>query len=457
MKDTWKKNKILQKKTKKTRKKRSVEICGNIISKKEGWIVLKIYGAAFERGFAHGHLLKNELKKVMYSLPFLVKKTLKTNMTTYLDTCKKEISPIVEKSFNEFYLELSGISAGAKSNGLTISVDYLIAWNSFLSLGGYFTKAKAKTGDSKDEPTHCSAFIAVGDATENKGIVMAHATHCDIVSASMFNIVLYVTPIEGFEFCIQTCAGYIASGADFFLSSSGIIGSETTISYINYKQKFKGNYPYFCRIRKAIQYGKTLDDYSRIMLYKNSGDYANSWLFGDTNTNEIMLCEIGLKFHNIEKTKNGVFYGMNSAIGAELRKNETNDIWHTDVSRSSGSRGARMNYLLNDKFYGRINSDSARLIIADHYDIFTASDNPGSRSICNHDYNKPPFYPWIAVDAKVCTTSLAKKMRFNGIFGSSCGTAFDKEKYIKQNPMYNDWKPYLRDLPRTQWIFIKQS
>ena len=440
-----------------------VKICGNIISRKEGWIVLKIYGEAYERGFAHGYLLKNDLQRVMYLLPFLVKTNLKVGMTTYLDTCKMEISPIVENSFNEFFKEIEGISAGAKANGLIITVDYLIAWNSYLSLYGYFVKKKTHTtkhGKHKNEPMgHCSAFIATGNATENGEIVMTHSTHCDLVSASLFNIALYVKPKDGFEFCIQTCAGFIASGSDFFVSSSGIIGTETTISGINYKPKFKGNYPYFCRIRKAIQYGKTLDDFSKIMLYKNSGDYANSWLFGDTNTNTIMLCEIGLKCHNIQIKKDGVFYGMNSAMGAKLRKEETNDKWHTDYSRSSGARSARFNYLLNDKYSGRINVDSAKLIIADHYDIFTASHNPGSRSICNHNYQDKstfiPCYPHLAVDAKVCTTSLARNMKFYGIFGSSCGTAFHRDSYIKKNPLFKEWKPFLRDLPKTQWTIIK--
>jgi hypothetical protein len=281
-----------------------IKLSGSIISRKEGWIVVNIHGAPFERGFAHGYLLKNDLKRVMYLLPFLVKKTLKVNMKTYLETCKREISPIVENSFPEFYEEIKGISVGAKKNDLDITIDYLIAWNSFLSLYGYFIKKKTHTlkhGKRKmEQPQHCSAFIAVGNATENGEIVMAHNTHCDSVSASLFNIVMYVTPLDGFEFCIQTCAGFICSGADFFISSSGIIGSETTISGINYKPKFKGNYPYFCRIRKAIQYGKSLEEYVGIVLYKNSGDYANSCLFGDINKYVIILCELGLECSNVQ-------------------------------------------------------------------------------------------------------------------------------------------------------------
>ena len=55
-----------------------------------------------------------------------------------------------------------------------------------------------------------------------------------------------------------------------------------------------------------MQYGNNFNDYEKMLLDGNSGDYANSWLFGDTNTNEILRIELGLKYHNIERTKNGV-------------------------------------------------------------------------------------------------------------------------------------------------------
>jgi len=425
----------------------------SLVTQKEGWKILTISGDPFERGYSHGYLLKNDLQRVIFIMPFVVKKQLHYSMKDYLEICKKEISGTVKSSFPEFYNEIEGISAGAKAAGLMISVDYLIAWNSFLSMIDYLVKKKKISHQG-----HCSAFIAVGNATETGKIIMAHSTHCDLVTASLYNVVMYVKPTKGFSFCMQMSAGFIASGSDFFISSSGIMGSETTISKINYKPKFKGNYPYFCRIRNAIQYGKSLEDYSKIMLYKNAGDYANSWLFGDINTNTIMLCEIGLKHHNIMTTKNGVFHGMNSAIGDELRKEETDDVYHTDYSKSSGARNARFNYLLKNKYLGKINIENAKLIIADHFDIYTSTDNPGSRTICNHSYldksTKIPCYPHLAVDAKICTSYLASRLSFCGIFGSSCGTPFRIEPYIRQNPHFQDWKKYLIDIPSKKWVLI---
>jgi hypothetical protein len=154
-----------------------LKLCGKIISDKEGWKTITIYGDPFERGFCHGFLLKNELQKIIHILPFIVKKSFHINMQTYLDTCKKEVSGIVEKDFNEFFKEIEGISAGAKANGLIITVDFLIAWNCFLSMYNFFNN-KNKNHE-KEHHGHCSAFIAVGNSTESGDIIMAHSTHCD--------------------------------------------------------------------------------------------------------------------------------------------------------------------------------------------------------------------------------------------------------------------------------------
>ena len=61
------------------------KIQGQIMERnKEGWIVLKIYGDAYERGFAHGYLLKNELKTVLHILPFLVKTHFHVKISKYI-------------------------------------------------------------------------------------------------------------------------------------------------------------------------------------------------------------------------------------------------------------------------------------------------------------------------------------------------------------------------------------
>jgi hypothetical protein len=422
---------------------------GKLLGEEAGWKMLRIYGKPYDRGFAHGFLLKKDLKRVLRTLPFLVEELMHIKFSEYLKKSNKLIKPQVIKHFPEYYQELQGISAGAQRAGLTISTDFLIAWNSHMSLSYDFNK---KPND------HCSAFIATGNATKNGDIVMAHNTHTDFASGQLFNIIMQIDPEDGHSFVMQTSAGLIASVTDWFICSTGIIGNETTISEINYLPKFGA--PFFCRIRQAMQYGESLDDYVKIMLKNNAGDYACSWQFGDTRTNEVMLFEIGLKNHSVQRTKNGVFYGMNSATNDDFRKKETDDVDHDNISTSVGSRNHRLDELLNHKYYGKINLEVAKQVMSDHYDMLLKKDNPGIRTVCKHlessmeHCKRPPFMPSGCTDAKVVNTELARNNSFWGRFGSGCGRKFSAKSHIKEHPEFKDWKNVLEDFKGEKWIKI---
>jgi hypothetical protein len=464
-----------------TRKSRVISISGHILSRKNGWITAKIYGSAQERGFAHGVLLHKELRKVLHCFSFLVKTDFDTTLDEFVKRSTRIFRPILETKYPEYYNEIVGIHEGAKFKGVDFSIDTLIAWNSYLSMYDEYS--------SGNPPQRCSAFIATGNATEKGDIVMAHNTHSNFTFALLSNIVLYVLPDKGNSFCMQTCAGLICSSMDWFICSNGLIGCETTISDITYKPIY--GVPYYCRIRDCMQYCNTLDEYANTMLHENAGDYACSWLFGDTQTGEIMLCEIGLKRHNIQKTKNGVFYGMNSAIDPVLRSKETNDTEFDDISRSSGARRVRLDYLLHQKYAGKLNITNAKHILSDHYDTFLERTQSGLRSICRHSEidtettaTQTPFcevlrtrrnasafgsgrstrklqrtkfdgvYPYGTIDGKVVNTQMAKSMQFVGKYGSSCNRSFHFREYLKTHPEYHSWEKYLVNLPNQPWTTI---
>lgn len=435
----------------KTKKKHHIQ--GKIIEKKQGWTVIEIKGRPYERGYAHGFLLANDLKTVLKIFPFIVKNNLHVEFSHYMSEAKRLIKPVIKRDFPEFYEEMRGISNGAKQAGLDISTDLIIAWNSYMSLYGRF---------NKNGPGRCSAFIAAGSATENGDIVMAHNTHTDFVDAQTIHIIMYVYPTNGGKpFVMQTSAGYISSVSDWFICSSGIMGCETTISQINYKPIFGA--PFFCRVRQAMQYGKTLDEYVAIMLKDNAGDYACSWLFGDTNTGEIMLFELGLTKHNIERTKDGTYYGMNAAIDFILRSEETDDKTLMDLKTSSGSRNIRLNHLLNEQYYGKINTTIAKRVLSDHYDSFLNKTKMDSRGICKHSEmdnepsNRKPYYPFGCIDGKVTNTKMAKNLEFMGRFGSCCGRTFSAKAHIKQHPAYKEWLKVLPDFPYTEWTKLSNK
>jgi hypothetical protein len=211
-----------------------------------------------------------------------------------------------------------------------------------------------------------------------------------------------------------------------------------------------------------MQYGNSLDDYVDILLEGNSGDYANSWLFGDVNTNEILRIELGLKFNNVERTKNGFFIGFNAAYDPRIRNIECTNSGMYDIRRHQGARLVRLDELM-DKHKGKINIEVAKLIIADHYDVYLhKEDNPCSRTVCSHydldarEYmsqaDRPkPFSPHGALDGFVVDTNLAKKMTFIGRFGSSCGIPFNKTEFCDKHIQWNVFRPYLLDRPSQPW------
>jgi hypothetical protein len=415
----------------------------------EGWKVIHIYGEPFERGFAHGYLLYKEIQKSIKTLEFLVKENIGISFSKYLKTSNRIMKPILKKHYPEFYDEIYGISSGIKQRGKYISVDLLISWNSYMSLYSYFMDSSA---------IKCSAFIATGTATKNGNIIMGHNTHTTFMDGRLQNIILYITPSTGRQFVMQTSPGYIASVTDWFLCSTGIIGCETTIGDINYKPKF--GYPFYCRIRKAMQYGASLDDYEKIMSENNAGDYACSWLLGDVNTNEIMLFELGLKQKNVVIKKNGVFFGMNSVIDDTFRKKETTDQEHDDITTSVGARKERFQELLLKKYKNRIDIENGKLILADHYDVFLRRDSMNSRSICKHMEIDPehcsfPHYPFGCTDAKIVDSNMAKSLSFFGRFGSACGRVFNVSQYIKENPKYKSYRDFLDDIPKHKWTKIE--
>ncbi|NBX71689.1 hypothetical protein EBQ91_02100 [bacterium] len=434
-----------------TRKHHQHQINGKIFHENnQGWKTVHVWGEPFERGFAHGALLYKDLARIKKSLPFMVKTLINIKFSEYMAATKQIIVPIV-KTYPEYYQEIRGISAGASQKRLDISTDFLIGWNAFLSLYSHFIEGKSHT----QKIERCSAFIATGNATKNGDIVMAHTTHSDLITGQLLNIVLKVTPTNGHEFVMQTSAGLIASTSDWYISKSGIVCCETTIADISYSPKF--GVPFFLRIREAIQYASTLDDCIYIMTNKNAGDYSCSWLFGDTKTGEIMLLELGLATKNIRRTTNGVFYGMNSAIGQELRTLETTDTDFHNIESLSGNRNYRLNYLLNTQYYGRIDSTIAKKIMGDHYDMVLGKQSMNRRVICKHpELDIASLYkPYSCTDGKVLTTSMAKNLKFLGIFGSGCGKReFKKREYIREHPEYKEWGSHLEDMPMQKWVVL---
>ena len=364
------------------------------------------------------------------------------------------------------------------AEGANMNIDEVVAWNNYFTLTESWWAnmpeqesiavrgtAVANAGASREgggAQERCSAFIAVGDWTADGKIVCAHNNFSNFADGQLAKYVVDLNPIKGNRILMMGFPGWIWSGTDFFVTSAGIIGTETTIGgFIAYKDDI----PISCRIRNAMQYGRTLDDYEKMLLDGNSGDYANSWLFGDTNKNEIMRIELGLRFHKTERTKNGHFIGFNAPYDARIRNFECVNIGIDDIRRHQGARKVRLADLM-DEHKGKLNIDIAQKIIADHYDVYLNKENPCSRTCCSHyeldareymsDQSRPkPFQPRGALDGNVVDSTMAKNMSFSLRWGSSCGIPFDSNKFCTENRVWDYLRPYLHDRPQQEWTTFK--
>jgi hypothetical protein len=457
---------------------------------KHGWTVLSIRGSAKERGYAHGYLMAPELKEIFKMLKFNFLNSYGYTCQFFCDVVSEMFRPQIIQNYPELYEEMEFIAKGASANGCSLTVDQIITWNCYTSIDSLydslpsFIKGNTRLnsiygemfqgelegsvtgrsghgeGGGKGQKDHCTAFMAVGKYTKDGKIVCGHNSFDNFIDGQFCNVMLDITPSEkgSNRIIMQSAPGWISSGTDFYVTSNGLICTETTIGGFI---KFVLKDPICCRIRQAMEYSKTLDDCTRYLTTNNSGDYANSWLIADTNTNTIMRIELGLKYVNVEKKKDGYFIGYNAPEDPRIRNLECVNTGYDDIRRHQGARRVRLTQLM-EQYKGKLDTTIAEEILADHYDVYLNKINPCSRTCCSHyelddrafmsQADRPkPYQPRGALDGKVCDTSMAKKMSLIARWGSSCGTPFDAGAFFKQHIQWNELEPYIKDRPNQPW------
>jgi hypothetical protein len=513
-----KSNKISVSKTRKYSKsninKKDIKDRINIVKNNDdGWLRITIRGAPYERGVSHGKQVvaaDPERFTHMFSVyNFLFKEGYGRDIDFFYGLCDDFYRPIIKKRFPKIFKEMEGIAAGA---GLRVCQVILI--NVYMSLPYFYahllryidtpkyrkkyaevirdelaiaanpaaiSARLARLNEFKDR---CSLVMAVGeDWTKDGGIVCGHSSFSDFLDAQFCYVILRIEPEagDGFAMVMQSMPGGVWSMTDFFVTGAGIIGSETTIRGFN---AFALRDPICCRIRECMQYGRTLEDYAERLQKRNSGDYACSWMFGDTrNGPRIMRVELGLNYVNVETTRNGVFLGFNSAYDERIRNIECTDAlssqaatgatgagmidgggssgsgWR-DVSSSIGNRRVQLEKL-TEKYRGRIDTDVMKRILADHYDNHLGKSSPNTRTICKHGYTDGgeggatiPHKPVGAYDTKIADSASIRRMSFLAHWGPPCGTPFIVKEHMKKHPEWKDWAAYLVDFPRRGWVVV---
>lgn len=424
---------------------------------KNGWVYLHIEGKPFERGFQRGYLTANELSELKNTLAYLTKYDTGKEIDFFL---KAAVDLFNGKVSEEYVQEMKGMVAGAVAAGKNITYEDMLWMNGFIDVLWHWLPQEKEAQALKPSPG-CSAFIATGDATADGKIVMAHNSWYHYALLKFCNIIIDIVPDKGHRILMQSWGSSIYSGTDFFITGAGIVGTETTIG--DFKGFDKEGTPVFERARKAMQYANSIDEWVNIMIENNNGAYANSWLIGNINTNEIARLELGLKHHKFERKKNGYFTGSNVPDSLEILRDETTGVWD-DIRDFRISRRVRWKQLMK-QYYGKINVDNAKEMLADHYDVYLKKEIPTCRTICGHwelDNGMVPgtlsaYYPGGAIDGKVLDANLAKNWSFWAKWGHSCDLDFNATKFIVDNPQYDYLEGFLPNLPAHPWTLFSAA
>jgi len=466
---------------------------GIFCNKKDGWYVLNLQGTNIEIGLQHGRMLAEEISAYIEE----VKQYVYVCMGIDYEYARNDVKCLIDGTLSdEIRTEMTAISDGVNEiMGTVYDVWDIAVLNWMEGWSGYaFDSSVAYKHYASTETTriaapiklgrdHCSAFVATGKYTTDGKPVMFHNSFNVFETSGYSNVIATITPKDGHKFTMQTQIGYVHSMADFYIVQVGeraddrVAITETTIGGFNVYNK-KG-IPEFDRIRRAVQHFTSINDkddltsFVSIMRKGESGDYANTWLLADYRDNSIWEFEEGLAFYNVthkEATdEKPYFIGANYPKHPPIKHLECSNDGGDDIRRHQGARRVRLPQLVEGHGVpGKINLETGREIIADHHDIYDDKDTDGnSRTVCSHynfdkreymsDPSRPrPYQPRGAIDGMGIDATLATKLQLNARWGSSCGTAWDAEAFLKKHPQFDHLKPFLHNRPSQPWTILPE-
>jgi Phospholipase B len=419
---------------------------------KAGWTVLHIEGEPYERGYQHGWLMALEIADYIKALAH--SRSLSSPGEGWKGARTLVDALFLRRYDKEYLEEMKGIADGASAAGATFegrALDLLdiAAINSDIEAGCLDSALEASAngleGKAFREPAsgkpkapqaeHCSAFAAVGPATSDGQVVIGHITMWSLSTSRFFNVWLDVKPEQGHRVLMQTYPGGIQSGMDYYQNDAGLVVVETTIGQTRFDPE---GLPLASRIRKALQYGDSIDSVVATLSKKNNGLYSNEWLLADTKTNEIAMFELGTRKTKLWRSSKrewfggteGFYWGCNNAKDVNVRletiasveSKPVNMVWRpTDRDRAWLS--------LYNEHKGKINVDFG-------FKAFTT----------------PPLASASSLDAKFTTTSLAKDLKSWALFGPPMGRTWEPSEGERSIPgvkplVANDWTTLTSEAP----------
>jgi Phospholipase B len=427
-----------------------------------GWTYVHLEGSPYEVGYEHGALLSKEIEDSFRAEKYMDTHETKRNWGFFRDAAQKMLWPKIDA---EYQLELMGIADGAKAKGASVDLWDVVAYNASLELPGYYVpwldskQGKQVPKEVKQPAERCSAFVATGSWTKDGKPVIAHNNWTQYINGARWRVIQDIAPEKGHKLIQDALPGIIVSDDDFGINDAGLMVTETTIS--NFHGWDPDGKPEFMRARKALQYADGIDSYVNIMLDGNNGGYANDWLIADRKTGEVARFELGLKHHNLWRSKDGYYVGSNFASDPELIRDEAPfDL--NDMSKSQNARRARWEQLMAEN-KGKIDVDMAEKFLADHFDSFDKKEEPSERTLCGHNEDSSrgmsegwgPHYPAGSAIAQAADSNMAEHMEMAAQAGHSCGKDFDAASFLHSHKDFGWMKPALVDMKGEKWATFK--
>lgn len=412
-----------------------------------GWVVLHVEGEPYERGYQQGRLLAKEV--AAYVRMLATECSAKAPADGWKAARRLAAALFLRQIDDECLEEMKGIAegaadAGARYDDRDIDLVDVVVLNTWMEIATLDAALEA-TGSGLEERAfprplaprapapravqkdHCSAFIAAGPATADGKIVMGHITMAGLTAGPFVNYWIDVRPKKGHRFVMQAFPGAVWSSQDYYINEKGVVLCETTIDQTPFDPAGRS---LVGRARKAIQYGDGIDDVVKHLREKNNGLYANEWLIGDLNTNEIAMLELGTRTSRLwrssrnewfQNTK-GFYWGCNNAKDDAVRREARPADPAKRPKESGWQPDDRDKAWL--KFYeshkGKIGADAARKILT------------------NETLAAPT-----SLDAKYTTADLAARLASHAMYGPPSGRVWEPTVEERRNhPEIETLKPH---------------
>jgi hypothetical protein len=406
-----------------------------------GWTVLHIEGEPYERGYQHGWLLAPEITRLIADIA-------RYRSTAAPADAWRDLRLLADALFLrrfdiEYLEEMKGIADGAAAAGarwdgrpldlldvVTINADIETNFleNALQATGtgleGRRFREPAQQGPVYPQESHCSAFAATGKATTDGQVVIGHITMWNLFHAYHYNVWLDVKPARGHRVLMQTYPGGIMSGLDYYMNDRGIVVCETTIAQTRFEAS---GIPLVDRIRRALQYGDSIDTAVAILRQGNNGLYTNEWLLADTKSNEIAMFELGTHKSRLWRSgkdewfggTQGFYWGCNNAKELEVR---------LETVPALGGRPANVVFHPSDR-------DRTWL------ELFDKKPKGINAEFGFTAFTTPPLAASHSLDAKFTTTAMARDLKTWAKFGPPLGRAWEPTE--RERASFGDIHPLI--------------